>query len=143
MPRSLAGADHLQGGWAAIVLNDDGSVSVGPLLIRPGGILNVPVVVPTYANPVPLATDPTQPGFVDVTTTAGVGNATINASTGGNEGDLLVIRINNDAGAARTVTFGTNFRPTATVVGTASKAITVWFISNGVAWVEAFRGVAA
>jgi hypothetical protein len=98
-----------------------------------------PVNQPTYAATMTL--DPTTGPYLQVITTA-IGAATLNAASGGYYGQEWEIEIANDAGGARTITFGTNFRPSATVVGTASKSIIVRFRSNGVAWLETHRGVA-
>lgn len=81
--------------------------------------------------------------FRRVTTTSAIGNSTINAPTVAPDGTEWTVEIANDAGGARTITFGTNFRATATVGGTASKSIFVKFISNGVIWIEAWRSTAA
>ena len=96
---------------------------------------------PTYAATI--NTDPSQTLVVDVITNPTVGNATINALTGGRMGQQLTFIIENDSGGARTITFGTNLRATGTVVGTASKAIIVDFISNGTAFIETGRSSAA
>ena len=108
-----------------------------------GGPLQYGSTTPTYSATVALTTTQVMTILYEITTTSAVGNATITASTGGTEGQLLVIRINNDATAARTITFGTNFRSSGTVTGTVSLSITVVFISNGTAWVEMSRSAAA
>lgn len=73
----------------------------------------------------------------------GAGNTTLNTDEVGKAGQLLILEIANDAGGARTITFGGNFRVTAaTVVGTASKSILMGFISNGVKYMELFRTTA-
>lgn len=75
--------------------------------------------------------------------TTGTGNTTLNTTDAGLPGQLLILEFANDAGGARTVTFGANFRPvTSTVVGTASKSILIAFMSNGVNWMELFRTTA-
>ena len=86
--------------------------------------------------------DVTQGVTCEVITTSAVGNATLNASSGGTFGQNLVVLIANDSGGARTITFGTNFRPTGTVVGTGSKTISVEFQSNGVSFFETGRSTA-
>jgi hypothetical protein len=91
----------------------------------------------TYAATVSL--DVTKGRLHTVTTTAAVGNATINASGKGFAGQELVIIITNDSSAGRTITFGTNFLPSATLVGTASKAAVVTFVSNGSNFYEKSR----
>lgn len=108
------------------------------------GNLPIPLVV-TATNPYNIAgttlVDETAGLYQQLNT--GAGNTTINTVTVGKPGQLLVLEIANDAGAARTVTFGANFRPTAaTIVGTASKSMMVGFMSNGVKWMELFRTIA-
>lgn len=73
------------------------------------------------------------------TTTSAVGNATINASGKGLPGQILYIIVVNDATSNRTITFGTNFKPSATLVGTTTKAATIGFVSDGTNWYELFR----
>lgn len=90
----------------------------------------------TYASTITL--DVTKQAFHFITTTS-LGNATINASSPGIEGQIIYLQIANDSGGARTITFGTNFKPSATIVGTASKSATIAFISNGVNWWELSR----
>lgn len=102
---------------------------------------NTPVVAPTYSATISL--DPSQALFQQITTTSAIGNATINASDAGKFGQLLVMEIANDSGGARTITFGTNFRSTGTLVGTASKSYVLIFFSNGTSWLEASRSVGA
>jgi hypothetical protein len=129
---------------ANVTIGTQYALLVGAGITGIAGGLAFPGQSPAYANPLTLVTSgPAGPTLFDITTTAGVGNSTFNASTPGVSGQVLLVRINNDATSARTITFGTNLRSTGTVVGTASKAITVTFISNGAAWVEASRGLAA
>lgn len=78
-------------------------------------------------------------GNVHITTTSGAGNATINASAGGVAGQEITIIINNDSGAARTITFGSNLSANGTLVGTASKTATIRFASNGTKFYETSR----
>jgi hypothetical protein len=91
----------------------------------------------TYAATVSL--DVTKGRLHTVTTTSAVGNATINASGKGFAGQELVLVITNDATAGRTITFGTNFLPSGTLVGTTSKAAVVTFVSNGTSFYEKSR----
>jgi hypothetical protein len=91
----------------------------------------------TYANP--LSVDITKGDVFTVTTTSGVGNATFNASAVGVAGRIITFEIANDAGATRTITFGTHFRPASTLVGTQSKTASISFRSDGVNWVEMCR----
>jgi hypothetical protein len=71
------------------------------------------------------------------------GNSTVISSFVASPGGLLFVQIDNDSGGARTITFSTGFRATGTVVGTASKAIVVAFVSDGTNWIEYARSVAA
>jgi hypothetical protein len=82
--------------------------------------------------------------WVDIVTNSTVGNATVNsANFVPPAGGCLWVAIDNDATAARTITFGTNFRSTGTVVGTNSKQICVAFVSNGTSWCEFARSSSA
>jgi hypothetical protein len=74
--------------------------------------------------------------------TTGAGNTTLNTDDVGVPGQLLILEIANDAGGARTITLGANFRGTGNIVGTASKSIMIAFMSNGVKWMELFRTAA-
>lgn len=96
--------------------------------------------VPVYAATIELAPFLMKSRFINITTTSGVGNATLTCAlvppTGG---ALMTIQIANDASAARTITFGTGFRSTATIVGTASDIFVIGFVFDGLTWNEAFR----
>lgn len=96
-----------------------------------------PAETMTYAATITLQVG--MPRLHITTTTAAVGNSTINASLGGMKGQILQILITNDATANRTITFGTNFLPNATLVGTTSKSAIVSFVSNGTAFYEFAR----
>jgi hypothetical protein len=113
------------------VIDDNGNVTAK--------VVSGAVVPLTYATP--LSLDPTLGQVFTTTTTSGVGNATINATSPGTAGTDISIVITNDASGARTITFGTNFRPASTLVGTVSKAAVVNFISDGTAWFESGRAV--
>jgi hypothetical protein len=81
-----------------------------------------------------------QKGNVHKTTTVNAtGNATINASTAGQAGQHMWVLIANDATSGKTITFGTNFLTTGTIVGTVSKSATIHFISDGTAFYEVSR----
>jgi hypothetical protein len=97
-------------------------------------------VTPVYAASIELAPFLQKSRFIIINTTA-LGAATITnafAPPAPGCGDL-VVQINNDAGAARTITFGTGFRAVSTVVGTASKAYLVSFYWDGLTWNETGR----
>lgn len=100
------------------------------------GALNYNVDTMTYATVISLNVTL---GNVHKTTTTSAGNATINASAGTVAGQVLHIIITNDASAQRTITFGANFKPTATLVGTISKTAVVSFVSDGTNYYEFAR----
>lgn len=97
--------------------------------------------LPAYAATMTIDDDAAM--FQKIVTTSAVGNATVNVDDPGTPGQLLVLEIANDAGGARTITFGTNVRSTGTVVGTSSKSILVAFMSNGVTYMEFARSASA
>jgi len=76
------------------------------------------------------------------TTVNATGNATINASAAGQAGQELKILITNDATSGKVITFGTNFKSSGTLTGTASKSALISFISDGANWYEQFRTLA-
>jgi len=79
-------------------------------------------------------------GDVHKTTTSNTaGDATINAATAGLAGQHMWIIIVNDLVRGKTITFGTNFKSSGTLAGTAGKTATVHFISDGNAWYEVAR----
>lgn len=96
---------------------------------------------PVYAATIELSPFLQKSRFILLTTTSGVGNATLTTLFVPSAGCQLYIQINNDAGAARTITFTTGFRTTATVVGTASKAAIIEFTSDGTTWNESGRSL--
>jgi hypothetical protein len=100
-------------------------------------------IAPTYASSIELASYLQSTRFIVINTTSAVGNATLTAAYVPQAGARLVIQTNNDASGARTITFSTGFRPTGTVVGTASKAILVEFTSDGTTWNETARSASA
>lgn len=93
----------------------------------------------TYSTPT-YSLDPTAGTFLVGTT--GAGAITINAASVLAAGTYLTLVINNDAGAGRTITFGTNFRSTGTLTGTASKVMIIVFASDASNWIELSRTVA-
>jgi hypothetical protein len=69
-------------------------------------------------------------------------NMTINLTAANKKiGDRLIIKLNND-GTIRTVTFGTLFKASGTVTGTASKTIVVQFVYDGTQFIEVSRTAA-
>ena len=97
--------------------------------------------IPTYAATITV--DGGLSTRVKIVTTSGVGNSTLSMLNGGKPGQKLTVQIDNDSGGARTITFGTSFRSTGTVVGTASKSILVLFESDGTNFLEIARTSAA
>ncbi len=73
------------------------------------------------------------------TTNNAVGNATINAATGGLAGQHMWVIVANDQIAGKTVSFGNNFRSAGPLVGSPGKSATLQFISDGTAWYEVAR----
>lgn len=100
-------------------------------------------VKPTYAATMALDAVMLYSRYVEIVTTSAVGNATLTTGVGANPGARLIIQIDNDSGGARTITFGTGFRSTGTVVGTASKIFVVEFCSDGLTWNEVARSASA
>lgn len=74
----------------------------------------------------------------NVFTIATTGNCTINASNGA-AGQRATFIITDDATGGRVVTFGTNFKSSGTLTGTASKIATVDFVYDGTNWCEVSR----
>lgn len=64
---------------------------------------------------------------------------TVNASGTQKAGQRMNLLILNDATLGRTITFGTGFKPSATVVGTISKVASISFLSDGTNWYELSR----
>ena len=83
--------------------------------------------------------DPTLGGFCQVRTFIDVGNATINTTSPGEEGQELYVKVDNDTDANRTITFGTPFKVTGTVSGSTAASAVLHFISDGVSFFEVSR----
>jgi hypothetical protein len=91
----------------------------------------------------------TYAGTVTLETTAGdvhktitnnaVGNATINAATGGLAGQHMWVIIVNDQLSGKTVSFGGNFKSAGALTGSPGKSATLQFISDGSVWYEVAR----
>jgi hypothetical protein len=91
----------------------------------------------TYAKTVTLETTA---GDVHKTTTSNaVGNATINAATGGLPGQHMWVIVVNDQLSAKTVSFGSNFKSAGAMTGAPGKSATLQFISDGSVWYEVAR----
>lgn len=69
--------------------------------------------------------------------------STVSTTNVGTFGQLMIVICSADSTGTVTYTFSTNFLPTATVAATASKAITVVFVSDAVAWHEVCRSASA
>lgn len=69
--------------------------------------------------------------------------STWNAPSGGTFGQMLVTIVTASGAGTITVTFGTNFLPTATAAPTTGKSITVIWFSDGTSWHEAARSASA
>lgn len=75
-----------------------------------------------------------------VQTDSAAQNQTINATGTQVAGQEIIIIISNDA-TPRTITFGTGFRAVSTLVGTANKAATIHFVSDGTSLFEVARAL--
>jgi hypothetical protein len=91
----------------------------------------------TYA---PLMMLETTAGDMHKTTTSNaIGNATIDAATGGLAGQHMWVIVVNDQISAKTITFGQHLKSAGTLIGTPGKAATLQFISDGSMWYEVAR----
>lgn len=79
--------------------------------------------------------DPAKGMTVSVSVSA---DGTINAVSAGLAGQICTFIIANDA-TIRTITFGTNFKASGTLAGTANKSATITFRSDGTNWYEQSR----
>lgn len=86
-----------------------------------------------------IALDPLLPNLHKTTTINTTGNATINATGAGIAGEHIWVSIINDSTSGKTITFGTNFKSSGTITGTASKTATIHFISDGINFYEVSR----
>jgi hypothetical protein len=91
----------------------------------------------TYAKTVTLET--TAGDVHKTTTNNAIGNATINAATGGLAGQHMWVIIVNDQLSAKTVSFGGNFKSAGALTGSPGKTATLQFISDGSVWYEVAR----
>jgi len=97
-----------------------------------------------YFSPVPGATvslDTTK--YINFKWTPGE-DETINAASAGFEDQELTIIIDTSGATSRTLTFGTNFRSTATLATgtTTARRFVVTFVSDGLVWTERCRTAA-
>jgi len=91
----------------------------------------------TYARTVTLET--TAGDLHKTTTNNAVGNATINAATGGLPGQHMWIIVVNDQLSAKIINFGNNFKSAGPLSGSPGKSATLQFISDGNVWYEVAR----
>ncbi len=91
----------------------------------------------TYASTVKLET--TAGDVHKTTTNNAVGNATINAATGGLPGQHMWVIIVNDQLSGKTISFGGNFKSAGALSGSPGKSATLQFISDGIVWYEVAR----
>jgi hypothetical protein len=91
----------------------------------------------TYASTVTLET--TAGDVHKTTTNNAIGNATINAATGGLAGQHMWLIIVNDQLSGKTVNFGGNFKSAGALTGSPGKSATLQFISDGTVWYEVAR----
>jgi hypothetical protein len=100
-------------------------------------------VKPTYAATIAIESFLGYTRFLEIVSTAAIGNASITTAFLGLPGNRLVIQLTNDATSGRTTTFSTGFRATGTVVNTTSKIFLVEFVSDGKTWNEVARSASA
>lgn len=107
--------------------------------ITPKQLLQTPTVV-SYVNGGNTVIDPALGSLFVITTNTG--NSTFITKSAAPLGHFVTLMINNDAGGARTTTFGSGFRMSAgTVVGTASRVSTITLIGDGTNLIEVSRMV--
>lgn len=75
--------------------------------------------------------DPTLGGFCQVRSNGDYGDTTINATTPGEKGQELYVKIDNDTDGSKTSTFGTPFKVTGAVAGSTAASAVLHFISDG------------
>lgn len=90
-----------------------------------------------YASSITL--DVTAGDLHKTTTSNNIGNASLDAATAGLAGQHMWIIIANDQISAKTITFGPHLRSAGPLTGTAGKAATLHFISDGTGWYEVAR----
>lgn len=94
-------------------------------------------VAEAYAAVIALDATQVRHRIAGVSTTSAA--PTINAAYAGVDGDVLLVEVTSDASGTCTVTFGTHFKPSATLAVTASHYASVLFVSDGVNWKEQYR----
>jgi hypothetical protein len=119
-----------------------GAGSTAPAITATNGISYMQTLVETLVNltyATTISLNPNLGGMYTTTTINATGNATINATTPGVAGQNFTLIVYNDATSGKTITLGTNFRASATLVGTSSKAAAISFYSDGTNWLEISR----
>jgi plastocyanin len=103
-----------------------------------GRLLKLAYLTPAYAATLAIAPNASKTIYKVALT----GNMTVNVTeTDCAIGDEIVFLFTTDG--ARTVTFGTNMKPSATLVSGASKETSATFMYDGANFVETARAVAA
>lgn len=116
---------------------------IAQLVGGPGAQANIPTFAAT------MTISPIANGVLNaVTQLSGVSTTsstcTLNAAAIGSFGQIWITICSASSSGTVTYTFGTNFLPTATVAATASKSITVMWVSDGVlSWHEVCRSASA
>jgi len=106
---------------------------------NPVAVTNNGGITPTYVSGGHTSIDPTQANTFFIN--AAGGNTTLDAANAGTTGQEVTLVIKDSGG--RTVTFGTNFRMTAsTIVGTDTKVMVVRCVSDGTNLIEISRTTA-
>jgi hypothetical protein len=83
--------------------------------------------------------DPTLGSFCKLRTHIDVGNAVVTATSPGEAGQELYLKIDNDTDANRTITFGSMFKVTGSLTGSTRATATLHFISDATAFWEVGR----
>jgi hypothetical protein len=141
-PATDSHAEILGNGTSVDVKLGDGSafatLTAKNLVVKNPGVLRVtPKTNDIYAATI--AIDATISNHIIAAVSGTSATSTINASTGGTAGDILLITTEPDASGTVTVTFGTNLKSGGTQVTTASHFSTIGFSSDGTRFNEMFR----
>ena len=99
---------------------------------------------PKVHSPTPASTVSINPRIATIFTWSPDEAETINATDGGQPDERLTIIIDTKNGTTRTLTFGTNFRSTATLAtgATSARRFVLTFVSDGLVWSEQSRTAA-
>lgn len=129
---------------AKMLIERDGSVTIAPKLAKAVTISGafVPYSTKTALTPAAAVTvNSTLGNFFTLTPGE---DETINATTVGAQGQVLIIKVLTSGTTSRTLTFGTNFKSTGTLATgtTTAKTFMIAFLSDGTNYVELFRTAA-